>query len=116
LAVMSSNPIIIACPGSTSCPRGLVNCWTTGDIIRQNLAGRKQAAMRINISGCPNNCAQSATSDIGMVGMLRKQNGITNQCYRLYTDGGNGRNDRLATQGEIVSAMDIAGVIRRLLK
>ncbi len=116
LAAMSSNPIIIACPGSTSCPRGLVNCWTTGDIIRQNLAGQKHAAMRINISGCPNNCAQSVVADIGMVGMLRKQNGVTNECYRLYMGGGNGRNDKLAVQGEIVPAMDIAGVIRHLLK
>jgi len=116
LAAMSSNPIIIACPGSTSCPHGLVNCWMAGDIIRQSLAGQKQPAVRINISGCPNNCAQSATADIGMVGMLRKQNGITNECYRLYTGGGNGRNNSLSVQGEIVSAMDIACAIKCLLK
>ena len=72
--------------------------------------------MRINISGCPNNCAHSTIADIGLVGMLRKRNGKATECFRLFIGGGNGRNDKLAKQSDIVWAFDIPATIKRLLR
>jgi len=116
LAALASNPTIIACPGSTTCTKGLVNCWAAADEIRQVLTGQHLQEVRINISGCPNNCAHGAVSDIGLVGLLQKRNGKLAESYRLFRGGGNGRNDKPAKQSEIIYAQDIAAAVKRLLE
>lgn len=115
-AALAANPIIIACPGSATCPGGLCDCWATADSIRQALANQNRQDVRINISGCPNNCAHSAVSDIGLVGLKRKQDGKQIECYRLFTGGGNGRNNKLAEQSEIIPAQSAPDTIKHLLK
>lgn len=115
LAALEANPIIVACPGSTTCPKALANCWATADNIRKALAGRHIPKTRISISGCPNNCAHSAVADMGLTGLLRRQKGKTAECYRLFTDGGNGRNATLAKQSGIMPAPDVPTSIKRLL-
>jgi len=116
LAQLANNPIIIACPGSTTCPRGLANCWATADRIRKKLTKRHTKQLQICISGCPNNCAQSAVADIGLVGMMRKVNGISTEHYRLLTGGGNGKNEKLAEQSTVISARDVIETIESLLE
>jgi len=115
LAALEANPIIVACPGSTTCPKALADSWAAANRTRQTVAGRHQPPVRINISGCPNNCTHSAVADIGLVGMQRKQKGKPTECYRL-TGGGNGKNDKLAEQSDIVCARDVPATIKRLLK
>ncbi len=115
LAGLATNPIIIACPGSTTCPKGLANCWATADAIRNALANRPCHKARINISGCPNNCAHSAVADIGLVAVMRKQNGKPTRYYRLFKGGGNGRTDKLAEQSETVLARDAPAVVENLM-
>jgi sulfite reductase beta subunit-like hemoprotein len=116
LAQLANNPIIIACPGSTTCPRGLANCWLTADRIRKKLKKRQTKQLQICISGCPNNCAQSAVADIGLVGMKRRENGKLSEHYRLSTGGGNGKNEKLADQLSVISARDATDTIESLLK
>ena len=116
LAQLANNPIIIACPGSTTCPRGLANCWATADSIRDKLTKRQTKQLRICISGCPNNCAQSAVADIGLVAMTRKINGIPTEHYRLFTGRGNGKNEKLAEPSSVISARDVCETIESLLK
>jgi len=116
LAQFANNPVIIACPGSTTCPRGLVNCWATADMIRKKLTKRQTRQLQICISGCPNNCAQSAVADIGLVGMTRKINGRSTEHYRLFTGGGNGKNEKLAESSSVISASDVGETIESLLK
>ena len=116
LAQLANNPIIIACPGSTTCPRGLANCWATADLIRKKLTKRQTKQLQICISGCPNNCAQSAVADIGLVGMTRKENGIPTEHYHLFTGGGNGKNEKLAEPSSVISARDVCETIESLLK
>jgi sulfite reductase (ferredoxin) len=76
LASYADAPVIVACPGATTCPKAIGNSWAVADKIRESLAGRHFPDVRINISGCPNNCAQSAVSDIGLTGALRKRDGV----------------------------------------
>lgn len=114
LADFVGNPIIVACPGSTACPKGLVDCWVTADKIRNRLSGSPLSNLRINISGCPNNCAQSATADIGLIGTLRKKEGRQKHCYRLFTGGGNGRNNKLAEPLNIIQDKDVVDIIKKI--
>ena len=116
LAAFVENPVIISCPGSATCPKGLADCGATADKLRQKLKRSFTGDKCISISGCPNNCAQSAAADIGLTGMLRKKDGKTVECYRLFTGGGNGRNDKLAAPSEIVFADDVPAVIEKLLE
>jgi len=115
-AQLANNPIIIACPGSTTCPRGLVNCWLSADKIRKILTKRHTKQLQICISGCPNNCAQSAVADIGLIGMMRKENGMPTEHYRLFTGGGNGKNEKLAEPSSVISARDVCKTIESLLR
>lgn len=48
--------------------------------------------------------------------MQRKQKGKPTEYYRLFTGGGNGKNDKLAEQSDIVCARDVPATIKRLLK
>ncbi len=114
LAAMTRAPVIVACPGCTTCPQGLADCWATADRIRQAFAGRYLSNVRIHVSGCPNNCAQSAAAQIGLVGMIRTIDGQPAPHYRLFTGGGNGENDRLASPSQVLSADDVPNTIETL--
>lgn len=116
LAAFANNPIVVACPGATTCSRAVANTYQMADSIRIALAGLYLPNTRINISGCPNNCAQSAVADIGLVGVLRKQNGQRRQCYRLFTCGGNGRSDELARESGILDVGDVGSTVKDLVK
>lgn len=116
LAVFENNPIVVTCPGSATCPRAVANTRQIADSIRTALADLYHPDVRINISGCPNNCAQSSISGMGLVGVLRKQNGKATQCCRLFTGGGNGRNDKLAKETGILNVQDVPSAIKELVK
>jgi sulfite reductase beta subunit-like hemoprotein len=116
LAQLANNPVIIACPGSTTCPRGFANCWVTADRIRKTLTKRQTKQLQICISGCPNNCAHSAVADIGLVGIKRRENGKLSEYYRLSTGGGNGKNEKLAEPASVISTQDVVKTIEPLLK
>jgi sulfite reductase (ferredoxin) len=114
LIKLAKNPIIVACPGSSTCQRGLVDCWNTADSIRESFSGENLSNVRINISGCPNNCAQSAVGDIGLIGTLRKENGRQAPYYRILKGGGNGQNNVMAQEYCVVSAGDVPDTIRSI--
>jgi sulfite reductase (ferredoxin) len=116
LARLANNPIIIGCPGSSTCSRGLVNCWFAADRIREKITKQQTKQLQICISGCPNNCAQSAVADIGLVGMIRKVNGIPTEHFRLFTGGGNGKNEKPAEPSSVIPTKDVSKTINTLLK
>ena len=115
LAALADNPIIVACPGAVTCARGLVDCWKTADQIRETVGRRAVQGKTICISGCPNGCAHSAVADIGLLGLLRKQDGRRLGHFRVLTGGDNGRSDRLATGSDIVRAEDVCAKIESLI-
>jgi len=106
LAILEKNPMIVSCPGISTCSRAIADSWALADRIRNILAGQGRPKIRINISGCPNNCAHSTISEIGLVGMRSKQNGKYGECYRFYKGGGGGKSNRLAQKSEILSVKD----------
>jgi len=114
LMAMTTAPVIVACPGCTTCPQGLADCWATADKIREAFSSRDLSGVRIHISGCPNNCAQSAAAQIGLVGMVRMVDGQRTPHYHLFTNGGNGTDDRLADPSHVLPAADVPDAIKTL--
>jgi sulfite reductase beta subunit-like hemoprotein len=89
-------PTVIACPGAHLCTKGLSPTWDAADEIRARLPVRFN--LDVSISGCPNNCPQSAIADIGFIGRLKSRNGQPHPHYRLLAGGGHGRTPVLATE------------------
>jgi sulfite reductase (ferredoxin) len=109
LKQLENGPVIIACQGGRTCPHGLINCQRAVSIIRKAIADDKRFDnVRINISGCPNNCAHSAAAAIGLVGLKRNKE----DCVQLYTGGGDGRNQNLAQKCSVEKVENITSVIR----
>jgi len=107
LKAFENASIITCCPGNRSCPYGLINCQLTASMIRDALADDKRFNnVRINISGCPNNCAHSAAAAIGLVGLKREKE----ECVQLYIGGGEGKNQNLAQKGGVENVKNITPV------
>jgi len=115
LASLENLPVIIACPGLSSCSRALTDTWSLANAIRKQLPNLNKTKQRINISGCPNSCAHSSAANIGLIGMKRKRDEQSVDCYRFFTGGHNGIDNRLAQAGDVIFAEDVPAAIERLL-
>ena len=53
----------------------------------------------VGVTGCPNNCSQAATADIGLIGRLLPRSGREHvEGFRLYAGGGKGETPTLAEE------------------
>ncbi len=97
---------VMACPGTTFCVWGVSNSQGTGDSLIRHLGGkgyledREIRKLRIQISGCPNSCAQHQVADIGLSGSAGK--------YFLYLGG---RMNGTTKVGEVVRRNIVAGEV-----
>jgi sulfite reductase beta subunit-like hemoprotein len=114
-ATLENLPIIIACPGLSSCSKALTDTWAVADAIRKHLPNLNKSHLRINISGCPNSCAHSAIADIGLTGMRRNRDGRQAECFRIFTGGHNGTDNCLAKAGDVIFAEDVGATVKKLL-
>jgi len=115
LSALANNPIVVACPGLSSCSKALTDTWALADAIRKHLPNLNRTQLRINVSGCPNSCAHSSAANIGLIGMRRNRDGKSVECFRLFTGGQNGVSEHLAQAGDVVFAEDVPDAIKRLL-
>lgn len=115
LSSLENLPVIICCPGLSSCSKALTDTWAPAEAIRKHLPNLNKSNLRINISGCPNSCAHSAIANIGLIGMRRNRDGRQVECFRVFTGGHNGTDNCLAQAGNVIFAEDVAGVIEGLL-
>jgi ferredoxin-nitrite reductase len=73
--------------------------------------------VRIHISGCPNNCAQTAIADIGLRGGLTKVDGQSIESYDLVVGGRTGAGRRFAeTVARKIPASEVVTVIANLYR
>jgi sulfite reductase (ferredoxin) len=114
LAALENLPVIITCPGSSSCARAITDTWSVAEAIRQRIAHIRRPDLRICISGCPNSCAHSAVADIGLIGLRRNRDGRSHECFRLLTGGHNGRDNRQSLADDVFFAEDVPANIERL--
>ncbi len=61
-----------ACPGTTFCKRGLQDSLSMGMKLDEKFHGMElPGKLKMGASGCPNQCAETAFKDIGLVGTAR---------------------------------------------
>lgn len=82
---------IKACPGTSFCKRGLKDSLAVGQILDRLHHGRKlPSKFKIGVSGCPNQCSETATKDIGLVG--------AKSGWEIWVGGSGGVTPRLAVR------------------
>ena len=80
-----------ACPGTTFCKRGMQDSLSLGLKFDEKYHGLElPGKLKIGVSGCPNQCAETCIKDIGLVGM---PNG-----WRLLVGGNGGAKPRLSRE------------------
>ncbi len=82
---------IVSCVGTTYCPLAVTRTHDLFDRLQEIVNDKKYAAIRnkvlINITGCPNSCAQYYIADIGFRGLrIREQSGSV-EAYEVRIGG-----------------------------
>ncbi len=100
---------IKACPGSTLCKMGLQDALGLGQKLDEKYHGVElPGKLKIGVSGCPNQCAETPIKDVGLVG---KKDGWT-----VTAGGSAGRKPRLAdVVAEGLSDDDALALIDRII-
>ena len=84
---------IKACPGTTYCKRGQMDSLGVGMRLDERYHGMElPGKMKIGVSGCPNQCAETTFKDIGLVG--------TPKGWRVLVGGNGGALPRM---GQLVA-------------
>ena len=97
LAALCGENSVVACPGTTWCTRGFVDSRTVASRIRCALP--RGCELLVGVTGCPNNCSQAATADIGLIGRLLRRNGQEHiEGFRLFAGGGKGETPTLGEE------------------
>jgi NAD(P)H-nitrite reductase large subunit len=79
------------CPGTDYCRRGQQDSLAIGKTLDTKYHGQSMPGkFKISVSGCPNQCTETATKDIGVVG--------GRQGWDLWVGGAGGANPQLATR------------------
>ena len=61
-----------ACPGTTFCKRGIRDSLGMGMELDKRYHGREMPGkLKMGVSGCPNQCAETGFKDIGLVGTAK---------------------------------------------
>ncbi len=75
---------IRACTGASVCALGITDSPSLGRALAERPALRRNSALKVFVSGCPNSCAQHQISDIGLAGSKVRVNGVTSDGYQVY--------------------------------
>lgn len=102
---------IISCTGADTCRLGI--CYSKGAslALRNKLAKSKLdldevGNLQINISGCPNSCAQQIWSDLGFSGRVARNERMY-AAYNVYAGASKSENPQLGVILGSVSARDL---------
>src|SRR4029453_17980490 len=75
---------IRACTGASVCALGITDSPGAARGLAANPALRRNSALRVFVSGCPNSCAQHQIGDIGLAGATGAGGGRTGDGYQVY--------------------------------
>jgi len=90
-AVGSRVQSVKVCPGTTWCKRGITDSMAMASLLDRRYIGEEMPGkVKIGVSGCPNQCAETSIKDIGLIGF---KNG-----WRLVAGGSGGAVPRLAVE------------------
>ena len=98
---------IKACPGTTFCKRGMQDSLTVGMQLDEKYHGMElPGKLKIGVSGCPVQCAETCIKDIGLVG--------TSKGWRLLVGGKGGSNPTLSR--ELAAELTTEGALELIAK
>ena len=90
---------VVPCVGMEYCPIGLTSTQTVAALLIEHLEEQPPAPdvanLRLNVSGCPNSCAQHWVSDIGLSGLRIRDGKASVPAYELIVGGGHGEEARI---------------------
>ncbi len=102
---------VVSCTGADTCRLGI--CYSKGaslalrkKLSKSNLPLDQISDLQINISGCPNSCAQQIWSDIGFSGRVGR-NVRMYAAYNVYVGASKGENAQLGEVVGTISAKDL---------
>jgi sulfite reductase beta subunit-like hemoprotein len=114
-------PDIVACVGSTLCKLAVSDAPDACRRLYAALADdenywRKVGPLRINITGCPNNCAQAWVADIGLRGTRTRnpETGST-EAYSIFVGGKLSEAGKIAEYLGDVASSQIVPAVRGIL-
>jgi len=110
---------IVSCTGADTCRLGI--CYSKGASValRNKLSKSKLNLdevnnLQINISGCPNSCAQQIWSDLGFQGRVGRNERMY-AAYNVYAGASKGNSPQLGIQLGTVSARDLPAFTEAVL-
>ena len=90
-----------ACTGAAVCAIGIAEAPDVGRLLLSSSGLRRNSALKVYVSGCPNSCAQHQAGDIGLAGSKVRIAGATRIGYHLFLGADLGRG----VVGEVVGRM-----------
>ncbi|NNJ69770.1 MAG: nitrite/sulfite reductase [Kiritimatiellales bacterium] len=114
-------PDIVACVGTTMCKMAVSDSPDAYHRLYDALAGDEKywksiGTLRINITGCPNNCAQAWIADIGLRGTrTRNPEGGSIEGYSIFVGGKLSEAGRIAEYLCDVPNEEIVPAVRKVL-
>ena len=110
---------IVSCTGADTCRLGI--CYSKGASLalrkkldKSKLNLNEVSELQINISGCPNSCAQQIWSDIGFSGRVGRNERMY-AAYNVYVGAQKGNNPQLGAVVGTVSAKDLPQLTEDIL-
>jgi sulfite reductase (ferredoxin) len=91
----------VACTGTEFCKLAITETKGFAKWLTEELEGRMPGfaeQLRINITGCPNNCGQAWVADIGLEGKKVKHEGVLQDAYYFAVGGALGEHAGFARQ------------------
>ena len=84
--------------------------------LEDRLPGFSQS-LKLNVTGCPNACGQHSVADVGLQGILLKQDGEQVEGFDFFVGGGLGREGTIAHRvGFRATADDVPDALERLFR
>ena len=110
-------PVIMACPGNTTCKNGIVNVPAMAVELSERLRAENCSSNKtVAISGCPNNCMHSCVSDIGLTGRIITVESVRHEAYNILTGGENGLTPQFSQKIDLVIAKELSDKVSELYK
>ncbi len=103
-----------ACTGSAVCSLAITAAPDPGRALIGAAGIERNAPLRVNVSGCPNSCAQHQASDIGLAGGKVRINGANRLGYTVYA-GADLLAGRLGESVGRVADEDVESVVDGLI-
>jgi sulfite reductase beta subunit-like hemoprotein len=114
-------PDVVACVGSTVCRMGVADTTAAHRVLSEALRADPALVdavghIRLNITGCPNNCAHAWVSDIGLRGKrIHRPDGISVEGFDIFVGGRVHGAGRIAHWVGDTPASEVVAAIRRIL-